>query len=187
MPLSRRTVAHKEQAMRARGAIVGATTVAATVLGGLAAPPANAVTDEMPINGSFIARSMGDWAQTRDSFHNEATVTSTWTINSTCTGPTECTGQVQSSQGWTAPLELYAGAWEIRRDIPNWEPCDDGTAYTGHQFIRFWGVDDDGMVLTRQSQAIQFAGTDRTDGESGACGINNKQVITMPFTMRKLA
>jgi hypothetical protein len=173
--------------MRARGAIAGATAVAVTVLGGLAAPPARAVTDEMPVNGTFIARSMGQWAQTRDSYHDEATVTSTWTINSTCTTPTDCTGQVKSDQGWTLPLRWFGGAWEIERDIPNWEPCEDGSAYTGHQTIRFWGVDEDGMVLTRQSQAIQFAGQDRTIGPSGACGINNAQLITMPFTMRKVA
>jgi hypothetical protein len=171
--------------MRTSGAI--ATAAAVAMIGGLAAAPARAVTDEMPINGTFIARSMGDWAQTRDSYHNEVTVTSTWTINSTCTGPTDCTGQVQSDKGWTAPLLWYGGAWEVKREIPNWEPCEDGTAYTGHQFIRFVGVDEDGLQITRQSTAIQFSGTDRTDGESGACGINNKQVITMPFTMRKVA
>lgn len=171
--------------MRTCGAIATATAV--SVIGALAAPPAHAVTDEMPINGTFIARSMGEWAQTRDSYHNEATVTSTWTINSTCTTPTDCTGQVTSDKGWTVPLRYFASAWEIERDIPNWEPCDDGTANAGHQFIRFWGVDEDGMVLTRQSQAIQFAGQDRTYGPSGGCGINNRQEITMPFTMRKVA
>jgi len=92
-----------------------------------------------------------------------------------------------SDQGWTVPLRWFGGAWEIQRDIPNWEPCEDGTAYTGHQIIRFWGVDDVGMILTRQSQAIQFAGQDRTYGPSGGCGINNRQEITMPFTMRKVA
>jgi hypothetical protein len=173
--------------MRARGAIAGATAVAVTVIGGLVAPPARAVTDEMPINGTFIARSMGEWSKTRDSFHDEATVTETWTISSACTGPTTCTGQVASSGGWTLPLTFAGGAWEIQRDIPNWEPCPDGTAYTGHQKIRFWGVDENGLFLTRQSQAIQFAGQDRTIGPSGACGINNWQVVTMPFTMRKIA
>jgi hypothetical protein len=92
-----------------------------------------------------------------------------------------------SDQGWTVPLSWFGGAWEIQRDIPNWEPCEDGTAYTGHQIIRFWGVDENGMILTRQSQAIQFGGQDRTYGPSGGCGINNRQEITMPFTMRKVA
>jgi hypothetical protein len=41
--------------------------------------------------------------------------------------------------------------------------------------------------LTRQSEAIQFAGEDMTVGPSGACGVNNVQVVTMPFTMRKVA
>jgi hypothetical protein len=153
----------------------------------MATPPARATSDEWPINGTFIARSMGDWAMTRDSYHDEATVTSTWTITSTCSDPTNCTGQVISDAGWTAPLRKFAGSWEVVRDIPNWEPCPDGTAYTGHQTIRFWGVDDDGTIMFRPAEATQFAGEDRTIGPSGACGINNWQVIRMPFTMRKVA
>jgi hypothetical protein len=169
--------------MRA-SAIAGAVVV--MVIGGVGAPQARAVTDEMPINGTFIARSMGDWAKTNDSFHNEPTVTSTWTIRSTCIGPTDCTGQVSSDAGWTLPLSMIAGAWAIQRDIPNWEPCGDGTAAPGHQTIRFNGIDENGMVLTRQSEAIQFSGQDRTIGPSGACGHNQWLVITMPFTMRKI-
>ena len=171
--------------MRA-SAIAGA--VAVMVIGGLSAPPARAnITDETPINGKFIARSMGDWAKTDDSYHNEPTVTSTWTISSTCTTPSTCTGQVSSDAGWTAPLSIIAGAWEIQRDIPNWEPCGDGTAAPGHQSIRFNGVDENGLLLTRQSEAIQFSGQDRTIGPSGACGHNQWLVIAMPFTMRKIA
>jgi hypothetical protein len=171
--------------MRTTGAI--AVAIAVPVIGGSVAQSAHAVTDEMPINGTFIARSMGEWAKTRDSFHNEATKTETWTISSSCTAPSDCTGQVTSDAGWTVPLRWYGGSWEIKRQIPNWEPCADGTAYTGDQKIRFWGVDEYGNVLTRQSEAIQFAGEDRTIGPSGACGINQWQVITMPFTMRKVA
>lgn len=173
--------------MRARGVVAGATAIAVTAIGGVATPTAQASLDERPINGTFIARSMGDWAQTRDSYHDEATVTSTWTISSTCSTAMDCTGQVSSDAGWTAPLTLFGGAWEIHRDIPNWEPCADGTAYTGHQTIRFWGVDENGGILFRQAEATQFAGEDRTIGPSGACGINQWQVIRMPFTMRKVA
>jgi hypothetical protein len=173
--------------MRARGVVVGATVVAVTAIGGWAAPPARAITDEMPINGTFIARSMGDWAMTRDSYHDEATVTSTWTISSTCSDAMTCTGTVTSDAGWSAPLRRFGGAWEVVRDLPNWEPCNDGTAAPGRQTIRFWGVDENGLPFFRQSEATQFAGEDRTIGPSGACGTNQWQVIRMPFTMRKVA
>jgi hypothetical protein len=177
----------EERMVRTRGVVAGAATVALTAVGAMATPQAQATTDQMPINGTFIARSMGEWAQTRDSYHDEATITSTWTITSTCSAATACTGTVTSDAGWTAPLTLFAGSWEIHREIPNWEPCADGTAYTGHQTIRFWGVDENGTVLFRQSQATQFAGEDRTIADSGACGINQWLVIKMPFTMRKVA
>src|SRR6185312_6034720 len=98
--------------------------------------------------------------------------TSTWTVTSTCSGPTSCEGTVTSDAGWTERLIYLGGAWEVRRDIPNWEPCADGTSAPGRQTIRFWGVAEDGSVLMRQSEAIQFAGEDRTVGPSGACGVN---------------
>lgn len=170
--------------MRAHGPIVGIAAVA--VISGLGMPAARASTDEMPINGSFVARWIGSWAKTRESYHDEATVTSNWTITSTCTSPTDCTGQVSSDGGWTAPLRYFAGAWEVVRDIPNWEPCADGSAFPGHQVIRFYGVDEHGMVLSNQSEATEFAGEDKTLGPSGACGVNQWQVVRMPFTMRKV-
>lgn len=172
--------------MRARGVVAGAT-VALTLLSTAAGPRAGAITDEMPINGTFIARSMGDWAKTRESYHNEPTVTSTWTISSTCTAPSTCTGQVSSDAGWTVPLIRFAGQWEVKRLIPDWERCDDGSTFPGEQTIRFYGVDENGMVIIRQSEAIQFAGEDRTVAQSGACGVNQWLTIRMPFTMRKIA
>lgn len=171
--------------MRAPEVIAGAAALM-MALGAAPAPQARAITDEMPINGTFIARSMGDWAKTREVYHNEPTVTSTWTISSTCSSPSTCTGQVSSDAGWTEPLIRYAGMWEVRRDIPDWEHCEDGTAFPGHQTIRFYGVDEDGLVIFRQSEAIQFAGEDRTIAPSGACGVNQWLVVRMPFTMRKI-
>jgi hypothetical protein len=171
--------------MRARAVIAGA--IAMTAISAASMPASHAITDEMPINGTFIARSMGDWAKTRESYHNEATVTSTWTISSTCSAATTCDGTVTSDAGWSAPLTFFANVWEIHRELPNWEPCADGTASPGRQTIRFWGVDEYGSIMARQSEAIQFAGEDRTVGDSGACGINQWQVIKMPFTMRKVA
>jgi hypothetical protein len=176
----------KEQSMRARGVIAGATVLALTAAGGMGIPPARAFVEDLPINGTFITRSMGEWAKTNERYQNEPTVTSTWTISSTCSDAFTCTGTVTSDQGWSVPLERVAGTWMIHRELANWEPCPDGTAYPGHQAIRFWGVDDNGMMLLRQSEAIQFAGIDRTVGDSGACGINQWLAISMPVTMRKI-
>lgn len=171
--------------MRTRGLLAGATALLA-VMGTATAPRAEAIADEMPINGTFIARSMGDWAKTREVYHNEPTVTNTWTITSTCSTPSDCSGQVTSDAGWTEPLVRFAGQWEVRRDIPDWERCEDGATFPGHQTIRFYGVDENGLVIFRQSEAIQFAGEDRTIAPSGACGVNQWLVVRMPFTMRKV-
>jgi hypothetical protein len=43
-------------------------------------------------------------AKTLERFQDEATVTSTWTFNTTCPNPFRCTGQVSSDQGWTVAL-----------------------------------------------------------------------------------
>jgi hypothetical protein len=177
----------EEQAMCARAVIATAAALAVTVAGGVTMPPARAFVEDLPINGTFIARSMGEWAKTNERYQNEATVTSTWTITSTCSDAFTCTGTVTSDLGWTAQLERIANVWVVHRELPAWEPCADGTNSPGHQAIRFWGVDDNGMVLLRQSEAIQFAGIDRTVGDSGACGINQWLAISMPFTMRKIA
>jgi hypothetical protein len=174
--------------MRARSVIAGATAVALAAIGAVSMPAAHAVTDDMPLNGTFIAKSMGEWARTNESYHDEVPVESTWTISSTCVSPSKCDGTVTSDAGWSAPLTIFAGVWEIHRELANWAPCPDGvTAMPGHQTIRFYGVDYEGAKLLRQSDATIFAGEDRTIGDSGACGQNRWQVVRMPFVMRKVA
>jgi hypothetical protein len=171
--------------MRARGVIAGATAVAVTVIVGLDTPSsARASEDGLALNGSYIATSNGDWAKTNESYQDEATVRSTWTITSACADPYDCTGQVTSDQGWTAPIRKTADAWVLNRDVPNWERCTDGTAFPGQQKYRFWPVDATG------SEAIgspTLAGEDGTIGPSGACGINKWLVIRMPFRLDKVA
>ena len=51
------------------------------------------------INGTFTAFSDGQWAKTNDSYHDELSVTQTWTITSTCATYQDCTGRVTSDQG----------------------------------------------------------------------------------------
>ena len=70
--------------MRSVKILTTATTVAATVFGGLAtASTAQAITKEdVALNGTFRATSIGDYAQRNDQYFGEPTVYQTWTISS---------------------------------------------------------------------------------------------------------
>ena len=72
--------------MRSVKTLTTATLVAATVFGGLGtASTAQATTkEEVAINGTFRATSIGDWAQRNDQYFGEPTVYQIWTISSTC-------------------------------------------------------------------------------------------------------
>jgi hypothetical protein len=172
--------------MRPPSLIAGAILFAASVIGGLGtAPSASASVEGEPLNGTYRATSNGEWAATNDSFHDEATVRSTWTITSTCRDPLDCTGQVTSDQGWTAEIsKVNEAGWTVKRDLPGWEKCADGTAATGRQVYRFWPADASG-VYSRGSTTL--VGTDKTTGPSGACGVNRWLVIEMPFKLVKIA
>lgn len=170
--------------MRSMGTLSSATLVAAIVIGGLGTPP-SAWAEGHPINGTYIATSIGEWAKTNEAYHDEATVRSTWTITSSCTTAVECAGQVTSDQGWSAPLTIHDGSlWYVRRDVPNWEFCDDGTAVTGHQIYTFYYAGPDGL---QKPGSPTLAGTDKTVGPSGACGVNRWLAIQMPFRLDKIA
>src|SRR5882724_6725907 len=101
-----RIMRFEEHLMRSAKALITATTVAATVCGGLGtASIARATTkEEVAINGTFRATSVGDYAQRNDQYFGEPTVYQTWTISSTCDTFQECHGTVSSDQGWSAPL-----------------------------------------------------------------------------------
>jgi hypothetical protein len=149
----------------------------------LATPAAAASGDEWGLNGTYAATSIGQWAQTNEIYRDEASVRSTWTVSMTCSTPVECTGRVNSDLGWSADVGIHGSDYVVKRDIPNWEPCPDGTARTGHQIYRFYPVDERGWVA--QGSTI-FAGFDKTTGDSGACGINKALVVTMPFRLEKV-
>jgi hypothetical protein len=113
-------------------------------------------------------------AQMNYAFHEEATVTSIWTISSTCSDPMDCTGRVSSDQGWSANLRLVGGAlWFVVHDVENWERCQDGATAPGHQQFKFT-VDEN------------LSGWDYTVGPSGACGANRWLVVEMPFKLVKI-
>jgi hypothetical protein len=169
---------------RTLGPASSATVMATIVIGSLGTAP-SAWADGDPINGTYIATSVGEWAKTNEVFHDEPTVRSTWTITSSCTTAQDCSGQVTSDQGWSAPLTMHDGVqWRVRREVPNWEYCPDGTAVTGQQLFSFTAVGPNGMP---QEGSSTLAGLDKTVGPSGACGINRWLVIQLPFRLDKIS
>jgi hypothetical protein len=138
--------------------------------------PAQAADCTMPLNGTYTAFSDGQWASTKYSYHDEASVTTRWTVTTTCADYLSCTGQVSSDQGWSGPAICKSGMWTVTHDVPDWERCPDGTAATGQQKFTF----------SSQSDPTRFQGWDRTLGPSGACGVNAWLIIEMPFTLGKL-
>jgi hypothetical protein len=139
-----------------------------------AADPIAVLVDEPAINGTYTAVSDGQYAKTNEVFRDEATVTSTWTISSTCSDVTDCSGRVTSDQGWSADAHYRSRMWSVVHRIENWERCADGTAAPGEQRFNFFKVD-----------ATTLIGWDKTIGPSGGCGINEWLTIRMPFTLTK--
>lgn len=175
--------------MRSLSPVASATLMATVVIGGLGTAP-SAWADGNPINGTYIATSVGEWAKTNEVFHDEPTVRSTWTITSSCATYQDCSGQVTSDQGWSAPLYMHDGVlWYVKRDVPNWEQCPDGpvtgggSAATGQQIFTFTAVGPDGL---QQPGSSTLAGLDKTVGPSGACGQNRWLVVQMPFRLDKI-
>jgi len=156
-----------------RALLATAVIVAATIL-----PPGTAgADDEIAINGTYIAFSDGRWARTNDSRHDERSVTQIWTITSSCTTYQDCTGQVVSDHGWSGELVYLSGRWRVSHIVPDWEPCFDGTALPGKQTFVFW--------VGYPPEPGVYVGWDKTEGPSGACGVNRVLDIEMPFRLTR--
>jgi hypothetical protein len=157
--------------MITRGAAMSAIVVTAAMF---TAPAHADPNDGVAINGTYTVFSDGQWAQTDQSYHDEASVTQTWTVTSTCHTYQDCTGHVTSDQGWSSDNLVYmSGRWKVSRSVPNWEPCRDGTAASGEQAFTFWKSYPD----------AQLVGWDQTIGPSGACGFNKWLNVTMPLRL----
>lgn len=164
--------------------IVATAATAALVLASTANAFADSPELKGALNGTFGALSNGDLAKSNDMYYNQPTVSATWTISTTCTNPTDCTGTVISDQGWTAPIYKMSNLWNIKRVVPNWAPCPDGTAPDGHQHYRFYAVNaHTGQADNNQDDL--FAGLDETTSPSGACGVNKPLLISMPFQLSR--
>ena len=148
-------------------------------------PHAAATNGNWGLNGTFIALSNGDWAQTNDVYRDETTKRSTWRITTECSSRSDCAGQVTSDSGWNAAIYLKSDMWLVKRALPGWEPCSDGTSAQGLQTFRFYPVDDQGMVMAEGAKT--WAGEDKTMSASGSCGISLPLVITLPFKLTQVS
>ena len=163
-----------------RGVVIAAT---ALIAGFAVAVPAHADAS-WALNGTFTATSNGEWARSNDIFHEQNSVRAIWTISSVCSYPTECTGTVTSDQGWTAPIYQTGGEWYVKHVVPQWIPCQDGSAADGFQVFRFKRMTPDGDMTDPSSNTL--IGEDATTGSSGACGRSLPILITLPFKLVKI-
>lgn len=154
--------------------VATAMTIAAAVAGAGLMPLAQATFEDIAINATMRAVSDGQWAKTNEIFHDEPTVSSAWTITSTCSGVYDCVGQVTSDRGWSAEARYVSKLWFVTRAVPDWVRCDDGSTAPGKQTFKFYRDPNDPTM---------FRGWDSTVGPSGACGINLPLAIEMPFTL----
>lgn len=127
------------------------------------------------LNGVYTAFSDGQWAKTREIYHDEASVTATWTITSTCSTHVECTGRVVSDQGWSADANFSFGLWTVEHEVPDWVPCPGGSTAPGNQQFTFYPID-----------ATTLVGKDKTFAPSGACGVSYWLTVEMPLRLTKI-
>lgn len=163
---------------------VAGVLASAVMLAALPSSPAQA-KPEWALNGTYTATSNGEWARTNDVFHNEASVRATWTISSQCSYPGECTGTVTSDQGWTTPAYQTGGLWYVKRVVPKWITCEDGTTYDGYQVYHFKAMTSGGDETDPTSNTL--IGEDGTLGPSGACGRSFPLFVQLPFKLVKIA
>jgi len=174
--------------MRPFGTGATAMLLAASAIGIAGpAPTARAYTkEEVALNGTYRVTSIGNWAKINEQYNGEPTTVQTWTLSSTCTTYLECDGTMKSDEGWSSRLYLRDGtSWNVRRDVPNWERCEDGTAFTGKQTFSFYPVEPDGSGFLQLGSPV-MAGRNKTIGPSGACGQNQWLTIDMPMRLDKI-
>jgi hypothetical protein len=170
--------------MRSMNLVVSATLVAAGVAAGVGTAP-SAWAYDPAINGTYTATVIGEWAKTKEVYHQEATVRSTWKITTSCSTAQDCTGQVVSDQGWTASLTMHDGLnWYLKRDIPNWQTCPDGSSFTGKDYAYFYPANPDTGENSLGSPVL--AGREHTVGPPGVCGVNEPLYIDQPIRLDKI-
>jgi hypothetical protein len=174
--------------MRRPGTVATAMLLATSAVGLLGpASTARAYTKEdIAINGTYRVTSIGNWAKINDQYNGEPTTVQTWTLNSTCTSYLECDGTLKSTEGWSTRVYLRDGTlWYAKHEVPNWERCQDGTAFTGKQVFSFYPADPEGTGELQLGSPV-MAGKNKTVGPSGACGQNQWLTIELPMRLDKI-
>lgn len=175
--------------MRPLGTVATAMLLVTSAIGALGpAATARAITaDDVALNGTYRATSIGNWAKINDQYNGEPTTVQTWTLTSSCTSIMECDGTVKSSEGWSARLYMRDGfLWYAKHEVPDWERCEDGTAFTGKQTFSFYPADPTGTTGEFQVGSPVLAGKNKTVGPSGACGHNQWLTIELPLRLDKI-
>ena len=170
--------------MRSISVALTTALMGAGVAGSMAmAPPAHAY--DPSINGTYTATVVGSWARSRGVYHQEAVVRSTWKITTSCSTAYDCSGEVVSDQGWSAPLRMFDGLnWYLKREIPNWETCPDGSSHPATDYIMFYPANPETGENSFGSSVL--AGRDNTIGTTGVCGQNTPLDIEQPFRLDKI-
>jgi hypothetical protein len=157
------------------------------------APSAHAADYGVALNGTYRAFSNGEWSQTSAGpngaggamvYIDQPSKMETWTVTSDCISPIECYGEVRSDAGWTGALKFNGDSWMVDRDIPNWEPCPNGTAAPGHQNFALWGFNP--VTSEKNKNRDLIVGWERTMAPSGACGLNKPVVTQLPVRLEKI-
>ena len=165
------------------GSAVGLISCGLTTVFGT--PPAAATPpNSFAINGVYRATSNGDWATTNDVYHEEATVTSIWTVQSTCTYPEVCEGN--SHQRLRLDRTTFDGQRAlVRADAlcPVGSRARTAAPLTDRKRIPF--IPSTAPARSR-SVHQRSPGKDTTIGPSGACGVNQWLAIRMPFTLTRI-
>jgi len=122
---------------------------------------------------AFFGWSMGRDQTTRT--RDEASVTSAWTVTSGLLRlPRLHRAGAQRPGMERSGRFAGVGCGRSPTMYPNWEPCRDGTA--AHRPAKV-------SLSAHKTDLAKFEGWDTTRGPSGACGVNQWLVITMPFTL----
>ena len=175
----------------AAGAVASIAVMARVV----SAPSALATDYGVALNGTYRAFSNGEWAQTSAGpngaggaqvYIDQPSKLEIFSVSSDCASPISCSGEVRSDAGWTGALSYNGDTWTIKRDIPNWLPCPDGTAAPAHQIFALWGWDP--RTSERRSTIRDLiVGSERTQAPSGACGYNKPVITELPVRMELIA
>ena len=83
--------------MRSISVALSAALVGVGVAGTVAMAP-SAMAYDPSINGTYTATVVGSWARSRQVFHQEAVVRSTWKITTSCSTAYDCTGQSSATR-----------------------------------------------------------------------------------------